>query len=87
MTVDTAPRPSLLALRTLVEVATSGSLTNAAESLGVTLSAVSRQVSQLETALGAQLLERGSRPVVLSPIGRRYADALKPAFEAVDRAT
>lgn len=87
MTVSSVPRPSLLALRTLVEVAASGSLTKAAESLGVTTSAVSRQLSQLEAAMGAQLLVRSSRPVTLSPIGLRYAEALGPAFEVVDRAT
>ncbi|MFZ2305929.1 MAG: LysR substrate-binding domain-containing protein [Rhodoferax sp.] len=82
-----SPKPSLSALRTLVSVAVRGSLTSASDSLGVTISAVSRQMAQLETTLGAQLMDRSARPVKLSPVGRQYAEALIPAFQSIDRVT
>ena len=81
------PRPSLAALRTLVTLAAHSSLTRAADALGDTVSAVSRQIAQLEASLGAQLLDRAVRPVMLSPVGRQYAVALQAAFEDIDRVT
>lgn len=50
---------STLALRYFAEVVRSGSLRAASERLHVAASAVSRQLAQLEDALGAPLLERG----------------------------
>jgi DNA-binding transcriptional LysR family regulator len=49
--------------RTFVEVCATGSFSAAADSLGYTQSAVSRQVATLEREIGAQLLLRGARGV------------------------
>lgn len=87
MTSPQSPKPSLTALRTLVTVAASGSLKSASDSLGVTLSAVSRQMTQLEGTLGAQLLDRKARPVRLSQVGKQYAEALMPNFQNIDHVT
>jgi LysR family glycine cleavage system transcriptional activator len=87
MTDQTGPRPSLTALRMLVTIAVRGSLTGASDSLGVTISAVSRQMALLETTLGAQLLDRSARPVKLSPVGQKYAEALMPGFQSIERVT
>jgi DNA-binding transcriptional LysR family regulator len=52
------------------------SFTTAAEALCITQPALSIAISQLEKALGAKLIERGSLPVTITPEGetfRRYA--------------
>jgi DNA-binding transcriptional LysR family regulator len=53
----------LVAIRTLVLAVDAGSLTDAGRRLGLTPSAVSKQLSRLEDALGARLLERTTRSV------------------------
>ncbi|MHB1538452.1 MAG: LysR substrate-binding domain-containing protein [Solirubrobacteraceae bacterium] len=57
-------------LTTLSEVASSGSLTAAAERLSYTQSAVSQQIAALEREAGIALLERHPRGVRLTPAGR-----------------
>jgi DNA-binding transcriptional LysR family regulator len=58
------------------EVAESGSFSGAALELGYTQSVVSHHVAQLEQQLGVTLVERGRRPVRLTPAGDRlYAHA------------
>ena len=58
------------------EVAERGSFSGAALELGYTQSVVSHHVAQLERQLGVTLVERGKRPVRLSPAGERlYAHA------------
>ena len=44
-------------------------MTAAASSVGTSRSAVSQQIANLETLLGARLLDRTSRPLVLTPTG------------------
>jgi DNA-binding transcriptional LysR family regulator len=53
------------------EVAERGSFSGAALELGYTQSVVSHHVAQLERQLGVTLLERGRRPVRLTPAGER----------------
>jgi DNA-binding transcriptional LysR family regulator len=69
----TAP---LLATTTIyfLAVARTGSITEAAEFLNVAPSAVSRQVTKLEAALGTVLFERLARGMRLTPEGERLAD-------------
>lgn len=59
-------------LRYFLEVARSGSIRAAADRLHIAPSAVSRQVLQLERNLGAPLLERRARGVVLTEAGKVY---------------
>ena len=61
------------------EVARQGSFTGAAEALGYTQSAVSRQISALEKELGAELFDRLPRGVRLTPQGH----CLLPHAQAV----
>ena len=70
------PLPSLAALRAFEAAARHESYTRAAEELGVTQGAVSRQVRDLETALGLRLFRREGRAVRLSPAGQALADEL-----------
>jgi DNA-binding transcriptional LysR family regulator len=58
-------------LRIMREIAQAGSFSAAAEALGYTQSAVSRQVAALETAIGRRLFDRGRDGVALTPAGAR----------------
>jgi len=60
----------LLLLRSLVAVADTGSITEAADRIGVTQPALSRRLQQLEEHLGAELLTRGRKGAQLTEIGR-----------------
>ena len=68
------------------KVAALGSFTAAAAELGITASAVSKQVRALEERLGVRLLQRTTRRVSLTPEGRgffeRLRDVLADAQEA-----
>ncbi len=81
--------PSLNALRAFDAVARLSSVAAAATELVVTPSAVSRQISNLEEALGVPLLTRSGRHVRLTVDGHRLANGLEDAFaqiaSAVDR--
>jgi DNA-binding transcriptional LysR family regulator len=74
------------AIRALVRAADRGSLTEAAKSLGLTPSAVSRQVSRLEETLGARLLERTTRRVRATGAGLALIERARPLFEAFEEA-
>ncbi|MGN6379673.1 MAG: LysR family transcriptional regulator [Gaiellales bacterium] len=80
-------------LRALVEVATAGSFTRAAEGLGVSQPTVSGAVAALEQRVGVPLLVRARRGVTLTAAGRallphaqRALALAADAEEAVDRA-
>ncbi len=64
---------SLRQLRYLVALAEEASFTRAAATAGVSQPSLSQSVRQLETALGAPLVERGAR-VLLTPLGREVVD-------------
>ncbi|AYF74204.1 LysR family transcriptional regulator [Nocardia yunnanensis] len=54
-------------------VARSRSLTEAAREFGVSVSAVSKRLAQLESRLGVPLVQRTTRRFTLTPEGERYA--------------
>jgi DNA-binding transcriptional LysR family regulator len=56
-------------LRALMTVATGHSIGRAAERLGISQPALSRQLRELEHVAGAELLERSARGVTLTPAG------------------
>src|SRR5687768_6712432 len=53
-------------------VAAAGSFTKAAAQLGMPKSTVSRKVSDLEERLGSRLLQRTTRKLSLTDVGRTY---------------
>lgn len=55
------------------EVVASASMTGAARQLGMTASAVSQQLRQLERELGVTLMHRSTRKLTLTEAGERYA--------------
>ncbi|MEO1165535.1 MAG: LysR family transcriptional regulator, partial [Chloroflexota bacterium] len=56
-------------LEVLVAIVDTGSLTEAADTVGLTQSAVSHSLSRLEAELGVTLLERGRQGASLTRIG------------------
>ncbi|MCG6875094.1 MAG: hydrogen peroxide-inducible genes activator [Betaproteobacteria bacterium] len=66
--------PSLRQLRYLVAIAEHLNFTRAAEACFVTQSTLSAGLKELETILGAQVVERDRRSVVVTPLGREIAD-------------
>lgn len=63
------------AMSVFVEVARSEGFAPAARHLGLSTSAVSRQVMELESWLGVQLLHRTTRRIGLTEAGQAYLDA------------
>jgi DNA-binding transcriptional LysR family regulator len=61
-------------LRVLVQVARQGSFSAAAETLGYTQPAVSRQIATLEAEVGTQLVRRVPQGAVLTDAGRLLVD-------------
>lgn len=76
---DAGARLSLWGIEVFAAVAEEGSVSAAARRLGASPSAVSQQLTNLEEALGAPLVDRTARPVALTPAGqifRRRAEAI-----------
>jgi len=75
-------------LRYFVAVAEAGSLTVAAEQrLHTSQPSLSRQIRDLESELGAQLLTRRARGIELTPAGRAFLDHARSVLSQVDAAT
>lgn len=66
-------------LRVFVQVAHRGGITAAADVLGIAKSAVSKQLSELESLLKVQLFERSSRRISITKAG----EALLPRAESI----
>jgi LysR family transcriptional regulator, benzoate and cis,cis-muconate-responsive activator of ben and cat genes len=67
------------------EVARQLHFRKAAEALAVAQPALSRQVAQLEAALGARLFNRSSRRVELTPAGTALLERIEPLLSALAR--
>jgi len=75
-------------LRYFVAVAEAGSLTVAAEQrLHTSQPSLSRQIRDLESELGAQLLTRRARGIELTPAGRAFLDHARSVLSQVEAAT
>ncbi len=78
--------PSLNALRAFEAAGRLGKMTRAAEELGVTHGAVSRQVRELEESLGLRLFTGPKSGLSLTEAGRTLLAGLTPAFEQIGAA-
>ena len=81
-------RVTLWGIEVFLAVADERAISAAAKRLGVSPSAISQQLTGIETALGAVLLDRSARPMGLTPAGamfRRHAQTILNA-EACARA-
>ena len=82
-----SPLPPLNTLITFEATVRLGSFTRAGSELNLTQSAVSRQIAQLETALGRTLLIRHRHGLELTPAGERYLHRIRPLLEECADAT
>lgn len=85
---DANTRLTLWGIEVFIAVAEEQAISAAARRLGVSASAISQQLSSLEAALSATLLDRAQRPLQLTPAGamfRRHAQTILNA-EAEARA-
>ena len=69
-----------------VQVARAGSFTLAARQLRVPTSSVSRSVARLERDLGARLLHRTTRKLVLTDVGAAYYASIRGSYATIDEA-
>src|SRR6266699_507162 len=77
-------RGNLEDLRALVAVGRERSFTKAAAKLGVSQSALSQTIRQLESRLGVRLLTRTTRSVSLTDAGDRLLRTVAPRFEEIE---
>ncbi|UGV26737.1 LysR family transcriptional regulator [Rhodopseudomonas boonkerdii] len=75
--------PPLRALHAFEAAARHQSFGAAATELGVTPTAISHQIRQLEEACGAKLFQRRPRPLLLTSTGARLYPALRNGFDAL----
>ncbi len=74
------------ALRHFLAVAESGSVTQAAASLGIAQPALSQSISRLEKHLGAKLFVRTRRGASLTPAGQAILEDIRNALFMIDKA-
>jgi len=70
---------------TLIVLGEMGSYTAAATRLGVTKSAVSQRIAELERAVKIELVQRTTRSVRLTAEGLRFIEANRAYYEGIDR--
>src|SRR3954468_3021567 len=75
--------PPLRALHAFEAAARHLSFAAAANELGVTPTAISHQIRQLEQACGVTLFQRRPRPLLLTSAGARLYPALRNGFDAL----
>ncbi|WP_122858427.1 LysR family transcriptional regulator, partial [Pseudomonas viridiflava] len=66
-----------------VQVVRNGSFAQAARQLGVPSNTVSRRVQQLEEQLGARLLQRSTRKLVVTQTGQDFFERCKEAVDGL----
>jgi DNA-binding transcriptional LysR family regulator len=74
-------------LRAFEAVASAGSVSSAALVLGLTQSAVSQSLLQLEQVVGAKLLDRSQRPMRLTAAGLRLRHHSRKIFDEIGQLT
>jgi DNA-binding transcriptional LysR family regulator len=77
----------LRAIAVFHTAARAGSVSRAAQELGVTPSAVSQQIAALEVHLGTSLMVKTGRRVVLTEAGERYFEMIAEHIDRVSEAT
>ena len=71
------------AMRVLVQVADSGSFVRAADALGISNAAVTRQIASLEAHLGARLIHRTTRRLSLTDAGAEFCARSRAILEEI----
>ena len=70
----------------LMAVVEAGTMTRAAEALGLTQSGVGRAIQRLEARVGVRLLDRTTRSLRLTDEGRRFWEQVGPHLEGIEQA-
>jgi molybdate transport repressor ModE-like protein len=78
---------SLAILKLFVRVARTGSISKAGRELGLSQPSASRAIAALEKDIGAALLTRSTRAVVLTEAGTDYLARIEPLLVALDEAS
>jgi LysR family transcriptional regulator, glycine cleavage system transcriptional activator len=78
--------PSLSSLLAVVAAGERGGFTAAAQALGVTQSAVSREIRQIEQRLGCALFRRSPRGVELTAEGKQFLEAAQGGLQIIGEA-
>jgi LysR family nitrogen assimilation transcriptional regulator len=73
-------------LRSFLKVADTGSITRAAESLGIAQASLSQQILRLESELGYELLRRTPRGVSLTEAGRIFQEHARQILRSAEQA-
>ncbi len=73
-------------LRYFLTIAALGSMSKAADELGISQPSLSRQMAALEAYLGRPVFDRNGRGMVLSEAGKTLHRAVAPAFQLIDDA-
>src|SRR5262249_30786302 len=68
-------------LKVFCDVARLRSFSQAAQAVGITQSAASQVVSNLEKQIGVQLIDRSTRPLQLTPLRQAYYDGCRLLLE------
>ncbi|MCK8464843.1 LysR family transcriptional regulator [Aliiroseovarius sp. S1339] len=84
--VETAGRITLWGVEVFVAAADERSISVAARRLGASPSSVSQQLTNLETALGAPLLDRSARPMSLTPAGALFLKRAQAILNEAEQA-
>lgn len=69
----------------IVEIARAGSISQAAENLYISQPGASKILQRFEEEMGAQIFERVSTGVRLTPIGRRFVEQASEILEQADK--
>lgn len=81
---DKSYQPTIAGLRAFVAIAERRQFSSAATDLGVSQSTLSQALAALETGLGAQLIERSTRRVLLTAEGTELLPRAQAVIEAVE---
>jgi DNA-binding transcriptional LysR family regulator len=69
---------NLRSLDIFIQIAESGAMSTTARRMGLTQSAVSQMIANLETSIGVQLFDRRIRPIALTPAGLVLLNKARP---------
>src|SRR4051794_18624940 len=76
--------PTIAQMRSFVAIAKVGSFTRAAHAIHLSQPALTVQIRQLEEALAVKLLDRNTRTVHLTRVGRELAPLFERVLQEID---
>lgn len=77
-------RPTFAQLRTFATIAETGHFRAAAAQLGISQPSLSQALASLEAGLGTQLIERSTRRVIVTPVGRSLLPYAKKTIDSLE---